>query len=173
MESSLPLRTVRLRKRSGIGAITLLLIVLVFQLTVLPDTLGMKILGRAFNAIALVSFLLAGVYALLSGRMAKVPRVYLLSVLLVVVGFAINIARSLSPESVGAASALLPWLAAIAVPYMKSFSLERSWRLYYRFMLWGSVVSAIEYAAALRLKNSQSYPPKCRPAFAQATLRRQ
>ena len=147
MESSLPLRTVPLRKRSGIGAITLLLIVLVFQLTVLPDTLGIKVLGRVFNAIALASFLLGGIYALFSGRTAKIPRVYLISVLLVVVGFAINIARSLSPESVGAASALLPWLAAIAVPYMKSFSLERSWRLYYRFMLWGAVVSAIEYAA--------------------------
>jgi hypothetical protein len=30
---------------------------------------------------------------------------------------------------------------------MRSFNLERAWHTFYRFMLWGSVVSAIEYVA--------------------------
>ena len=147
MESSLPDRPVRLRRRAGGGAILLLLIVLVFQLTVLPDTLGIKPMGRVANAFALVWFLFAGVFALVSGRSRKASVWYLLPVWLVIVGMSINIARNLSPESLGAAGALLAWLAAASMPFLRSFNLERSWKLFYRFMLWGSAVSVLEYFA--------------------------
>ncbi len=147
MESSLPDRPVRLRRRAGGGAILLLLIVLAFQLTVLPDTLGMKPVSRVANAFALVCFLLAGLYALVSGRSRKASVWYVLPVWLIIAGMSINVARNLSPESVGAAGALLAWLAAVSIPFLRSFNLERSWKLFYRFMLWASVVSVLEYFA--------------------------
>ena len=84
---------------------------------------------------------------LLGGRASRAPRIYLVSLLLVIAGLAINIVRSLSPESVGAAGALIAWVAALSVPFMKSFDLERVWRLFYRFMLWASIISIIEYVA--------------------------
>lgn len=139
-----------MRKPEGRAVMALLLIVLVFQLTVLPDTLGITAIARVFNAIALVWLFFAGVNALLGGRAGrpgKAPRVYLVSVLMVIVGISVNISRSLSPESLGAAGALLAWLATIAVPFMKGYDIERSWKLFYRFMLWGSAVSLMEYAA--------------------------
>jgi hypothetical protein len=139
----------RSRARSGRGVLTLMLIVLVFQTTVLPDTLGMKSLARVFNAFELFVFLLGALLALASGRVSRAPRFFVVSVLLALVGCTINILRNLTPESLGATASLLPWIAALSVPFMRSFDIKRAWALFYRFMLWGSSVSALEYAAVM------------------------
>ena len=109
---------------------SLLLIVLVFQVTVLPDTLDMRSLSRVVNAIALACFVLAGGYTLLSGRAAKAPPTYVLAMLLVIAGISINVGRGLSSGSLGAAGALLASTAAISVPFMRSFDIKRSWRVF-------------------------------------------
>ena len=147
MESSVPSGSIRMRRRPGNGACLLLFIVLVFQLSILPDTLGIKPLGRVFNALALAAFLGLAVIAFARGHMGRVAGLYVVPVLLVVVGISINVARNLSVESLGAASALLPWLAALSVPFMRSLDTEQAWRIFYRFMLAASIVSALEYAA--------------------------
>jgi hypothetical protein len=147
VESSLPRRAVQVRRRARWGATVLLLIVLVFQASILADTLHLRAVGRAFNALTLASFILIAAIAMLGGRARKTSGIYLTAVLLVALGCSINVGRNLSAESIGAAGALLPWFGALAVPFMRSYDLERSWRIFYRFMLWGSIISAIEYAA--------------------------
>ena len=66
---------------------------------------------------------------------------------LVLAGYAINILRSVDLQSIGRLGMLLPWLAALSVPLMKSYSLEASWLLFYRFMLISSAISCVEYWA--------------------------
>jgi hypothetical protein len=146
MESSVPSGSIRVRRRPGNGAWLLLFIVLVFQLSVLPDTLGIKPLGRVFNALAVAAFLGLAVIAFARGNMWRVAGLYVVPVLLVVAGISLNLARSISAGSVAAASALLPWLAALSVPFMRSLDTAQAWRIFYRFMLVASIVSALEYA---------------------------
>jgi hypothetical protein len=147
MESNLPRRPVRIRKRAGNGATVLLLIVIVFQLTVLADTMGMKGLGRIANFTALLWFAGAAAAAVVTGRAAAASRIYLASVLLIIIGSTINIARSLSLESLSTVGSLLCWLAAIAIPFLPSFDLERAWKLFYRFMVGAAILALVEYAA--------------------------
>jgi hypothetical protein len=125
----------------------LLLVVLIFQLSVLPDTLGLRAVGRVLNASALVCFLLIGGHALASGRAFRAPPTYLAAILLLITGLSINIARNLSPESIRAAGSLLPFAAALGVPFLKRLDVARCWRIFYRFMLVASIVAALEYAA--------------------------
>lgn len=146
MESSLPRRAVRLRKR-GIGPAQVLMgIAIVFQLTVLSDTMNMHGLSRAMNSVSLLVFAAAGAMTLADGRAMRSSRVYLSAVLLVIAGQSINIARSLSFESLSTAGSLLAWMAAVSVPYLRSYRLDGAWKLFYRFMVAASVLALVEYA---------------------------
>lgn len=129
----------------------LLLLVLVFQVSLLPDILGMRGTARVANAIALVTFLVASLVAALRVQHRTVSAaVFLLFVVpagLVLLGYSINILRSVDLQTMGRLGMLLPWLAALSVPFMKSYSLEKSWLVFYRFMFISSAVSCVEYWA--------------------------
>lgn len=134
-------------KISVSGTSVLLLLVLVFQSSVLPDTLGLKSTGRALNAIILAAFAVLALAALFHAKIRKSSLYVVIPSGLVLVGYSINALRSVTTETLGFAGALLPWLAVISVPFMKSFDLARSWLFFFRFMLICALVSLVEYAA--------------------------
>lgn len=125
----------------------LLLIVMVFQLSMLPDILGLRGTARAANAVALLAFLVMALRVDYRRVSAAVFLLFILPAGLVLAGYSINILRSVDLQSIGRLGMLLPWLAALSVPLMKSYSLEASWLLFYRFMLVSSAISCVEYWA--------------------------
>jgi hypothetical protein len=125
----------------------LLLSQLIFQLSVLPDTLYLRLVSRVINAGTLVVLAIFAFDAIAKNRIRKASPWVVVPSALVFVGYLINVSRSLSPETLGYVSVLTPWLAVLSVPFMKSFNLERCWSLFYRFMLLTSVVSLVEYGA--------------------------
>ncbi|MCX6545097.1 MAG: hypothetical protein NTV05_11895 [Acidobacteria bacterium] len=125
----------------------LLLLVLIFQTSLLPDILGLRGTARVANAIALSAFLIMILGANYRRVSESVFFFFLLPAGLVLLGYAINILRSLDSQALGRLGMLLPWCAALSVPFMPSYSLAASWLVFYRFMLISSVISCVEYWA--------------------------
>jgi hypothetical protein len=125
----------------------LLLIVLVFQVSLLPVILNMRGTARVANAIALATFMVMALRANYRRVSAAVFFFFVLPAGLVLVGYAINVLRSVDLQTIGRLGMLLPWCAALSVPFMESYSLEASWLVFYRFMLISSAVSCVEYWA--------------------------
>jgi hypothetical protein len=120
---------------------------LVFQLSVLPDILHLNFLSRIVNVLTLAIFAAWSLRVLAGKQPPGVLTLYCLPCILVIVGFTVNIARSVSLEALSHVALVLPWLAALSVPFVRPFDCERYWRLYYRFMMVVAVVSIAEFAA--------------------------
>ncbi|MBA3656427.1 MAG: hypothetical protein H0W69_03640 [Gemmatimonadaceae bacterium] len=133
--------------RSVSAAQALMLASLVFQTTVLPDTLDIHSISRVANLVIMVVFFALSLRVFLRGRMRKLPLFYFAPIALILVAYSINILRSLSVETIGYVAGLLPWLAGLSVPFLKSYSLDDSWKLFFRFMVFFSVIALIEFAA--------------------------
>lgn len=125
----------------------LLMEVLVFQMSVLPDTLELKSASRILNLGALTVFSVLALKALFQGRTRRASLFFVIPVALVLMGYSANFIRTFGVDHLGIAGILLPWTAALSVPFMRSFSLKKSWALFYRFMLGFSLLSCIEYGA--------------------------
>ena len=125
----------------------MLVLCVVFQLTILPTTLGIKPVSMLVNAGLLVGFALSA--ALITTKRRVPPAVmffYLMPLTVALLGYGINFARSLTPASLGSASVFMPFLAAMSVPFLKGYDASRLWTVYYRLMLVICIVSLIEYA---------------------------
>jgi hypothetical protein len=133
-------------RRLGIWPI-LFWAVIAFQISVLPDTLGVGLMARAANSLALVLFFVCSISVLASQVSERVFVLYCLPVLLIIVGYLTNILRSANLEALSYLGLLIPWFAALSVPFTKGFDAERYWRLFHGFMLVASVIALLEYVA--------------------------
>jgi hypothetical protein len=122
-------------------------VVAIFQVSILPDTLGIGLVSRVVNTLTLVG-LLACSLGYLAGRMSeRVLVFYCFPVGLIILGYLVNIVRSLSLEELPYLGLVLPWAAALSVPFTRGFDSNHYWRLFYRFMLVISIIALVEYAA--------------------------
>jgi hypothetical protein len=126
-------------------AVSMLLVALVFQISVLPDTLDIPVISRATNATALVVYMGLALRAMSRPLQVRTWVMYMLPVGLVFIGITLNILRSLGLGTVGYIGQLLPWSAALAVPFMRSYNSEDAWQAYFRFMYFFSAVALVEY----------------------------
>jgi hypothetical protein len=133
-----------MRKGIGSPAQWLLILVLLFQVSILSDTLAIKVIARAANLVALVAML---GFVIFHRKPKTVSKIVAIPIALVFIGYAANVLRNASVETIGYAGMLLPWIAALAVPFVKSHDLEASWRLFFRFMFIFASISCVEYAA--------------------------
>lgn len=125
----------------------LLIAVLIFQVSVIPDSLGIKPLGRLVNILTLLSFLMMMMSAMTQNNPVTVFFYYITPILFILIGFAINLSRSLNIEALGWFSILLPWIAALSVPFHEKLSVSKSWEIFYRFLLISTVITLFEYIA--------------------------
>lgn len=125
----------------------MLVSVLMFQLTVLPDTLNIQPLARLVNT--LILFVLAVGFCLLISkkRPTAVILYYSLPLILIILGYSINFMLALSSDTLGQAGKLLPYLGALTIPFLKKHDLAKCWNIFYVFMFWTVVIGIFEYAA--------------------------
>jgi hypothetical protein len=135
--------------RAGYASVcdVLFWIVLVFQVSILPDVLGIGFIARIANIFAVLVFLVGALGMLSAKRSQRVLYFYVFPIMLVIAGYAINILRSGRIEALSHFGLILPWFAALSVPFILRFDYERYWRLFYRFMIVVSVVALVEYGA--------------------------
>jgi hypothetical protein len=133
-------------RRLGIWPI-LFWAVIAFQITVLPDTLGVGSMARVVNTLVLALFFVCSISVLASQISERVLVFYCLPILLITVGYLANVLRSANLEALSYLGLIIPWFAALSVPFTKGFDAERYWRLFYRFMLVASVIALVEYVA--------------------------
>jgi len=122
-------------------------IVLVFQVSILPDVLGVTVLARIANALVLILFFMCALSVLTRRMSERVAQFYVFPILLVILGYVLNIARSGHIDALSHLGLVLPWLGALSVPFMRGVSWERYWLSFYRFMVVVSVIALVEYAA--------------------------
>jgi hypothetical protein len=128
-------------------ATKLLVVVLVFQVSVLPDTLGITLIGRGVNALVVLLFVLSLLIVAPRRRIARHSLILLIPSAVILLSMAQNIIRGMTASTLGLIAALVPWLAVLTVPFMRSFDLDRAWLTFYRFMLVFSIVALVEFAA--------------------------
>ena len=133
-------------RRLGIWPI-LFWVVIAFQISVLPDTLGVGSMARVANTLALILFLVCSMSVLASQVSEQVFVFYCLPILMIAVGYLANVLRSANLEALSYLGLVIPWFAALSVPFTKGFDAERYWRLFYGFMLVACVIALLEYAA--------------------------
>ncbi|MBI5141407.1 MAG: O-antigen ligase family protein [Nitrospirae bacterium] len=121
--------------------------VLIFQVSVIPDSLGIKPVGRVANVIILSTFFALMISAMARNKHVAVYNYYIAPILLIVIGYTINILRSFNIEALGWFSILLPWMAALSIPFNKKLDVSKSWDIYYQFMLITTVITVFEYIA--------------------------
>jgi len=124
-----------------------LLSVLIFQISVIPDTLNIKPLARLINALVLLVLSMFLIFTINNKREKPILLYYSLPVLLVVCGYSINFILALSDSSLGQAGKLLPWIGALTIPFFKKIDVEKSWKVFYIFMFWSVLISLVEYFA--------------------------
>jgi len=121
--------------------------VLIFQVSVIPDTLDIKVLSRAVNIVVLC---ILGLLMFLNIK-KKLPKsvvfLYIFPVSLIILGYSINFLMALDVNSFGQASKLLPWIAIISIPYFVAANIALYWKLFYRFVLFFVTISLVEYFA--------------------------
>jgi hypothetical protein len=122
-------------------------IVMAFQVTILSTTLQIELLGRLANVLTLGIFGLCALGVLVRKHSERVLFFYCFPMLLLVTGYSVNILRSGHIEAMSHVGLLLPWLAALSVPFMRGFDWRRFWKFYYVFMLAVSMIGLLEYAA--------------------------
>lgn len=118
----------------------------IFQLTVLPETLNVKFLGRLVNAALLLVFSGLFLFGAMQVRVKiRVMLLYIMPIFVIIIGFVINLSRGIGFENVGYVSILLPYLAGISLPFLKRFDISRAWEIYYWIMIVLCGISVIEY----------------------------
>jgi ABC-type multidrug transport system fused ATPase/permease subunit len=133
-------------RRLGIWPI-LFWAVIAFQISVLPDTLGVGLMARAANSLALVLLFVCSISVLASQVSERVLVLYCLPIVLIIVGYLTNVLRSANLEALSYLGLIIPWFAALSVPFTKGFDAERYWRLFHGFMLVASIIALLEYVA--------------------------
>jgi hypothetical protein len=122
--------------------------VIAFQLTVLPDTLGITGLSRIVNVLLLALLFTCAVSTIATMRSERVQVFYCFPVALVVAGYFVNILLSATNlDALGYLGLTVPWLAALSVPFSRNFDVDRYWRYFYRFMIVASIIAVVEYTA--------------------------
>lgn len=122
-------------------------LVITCQATVLPATLGLGVLSRIANAAVLTLFAAGMLLALARRLPEKVMVFYVLPAFMLTLGYVINIARSGNSEALGSLGLVVPWLAALCVPFVRGLDWKRYWRYFHHFMFWASVIALLEFAA--------------------------
>ena len=125
----------------------MLLSVLMFQLTVLPDTLSIHSLARLVNALILFVLVISFCLFITNKRPTQVMLYYFLPLMLIILGYSINLILALSPDTVGQAGKLLPYVGALTIPFLKKHDLAKCWKFFYVFMFWTVVIGICEYVA--------------------------
>ena len=120
---------------------------LIFQVSIIPDSLNIRSIGRIVNIVILLILFSLLIWTLRHKESKKTILFYKLPIIIILVGYSINLIRSVDINSPGIVSIMLPWLAAITIPYVGSYSIEKSWRIFYSFMLITTIISLIEYYA--------------------------
>ena len=120
---------------------------LIFQISVIPETLNLKVLGRVINILVLFVLLILFIYAIHLKKYTQVTIFYVIPVSLVLFGYFLNLLRSMDINSLRYTYILLPWLAAIAIPFDASLNTEKAWNIFYIFILITTTISLIEYCA--------------------------
>jgi hypothetical protein len=121
--------------------------VIAFQLTVLPDTLGIPAMSRVVNVLLLALLFTCAVTTLTGMRSERVTVFYCLPIALVLAGYFVNILLSANLDAFGYLGLAVPWLAALSVPFSRNFDPDRYWRYFYRFMIVASIIAVVEYTA--------------------------
>jgi hypothetical protein len=121
--------------------------VIAFQLTVLPDTLGVPVLSRVANVLLLALLFTCAVSTITGLRSERVTVFYCLPIALVLVGYFLNILLSANLDALGYLGVTIPWLAALSVPFSRNFDPDRYWKYFYRFMIVASIIAIVEYTA--------------------------
>ena len=125
----------------------MLLGVLVFQIATFTDTLNIHLLGRLVNALILLVLVVSLCVLINNKRRKTILLYYSLPLMLVLLGHSINFIMSLTPDALGQASKLLPYLGALTIPFFRKHDLARCWNIFYVFMLWTAVICIFEYIA--------------------------
>tara|TARA_R110001583_G_scaffold169781_1_gene322981 strand:- start:18108 stop:19355 length:1248 start_codon:yes stop_codon:yes gene_type:complete len=125
----------------------LMLAILIFQVSVLPDTLNMKLLARVANALILVMLLIWVFLTVNRKQSALMWSFFTLPCFLVLAGFSINFLMALSPETLGQAGKFIPWLSLLVIPFVRKANVEIFWDYFYKFMFVSISISIIEYVA--------------------------
>ena len=128
-------------------ASSILLGALIFQVSIISDALGIKMIGRGVNALILLALASLLIRTINQKRPARVVLLYVLPIVFIMLGYALNMLTSLEFESFGTAYIFLPWLAALSIPFLASSNVETYWKIFYRFMLVTIVISVMEYFA--------------------------
>jgi hypothetical protein len=130
-----------------IGLVFLLLGVLVFQISVIPDTLNVKIAARLFNAGLLLYLFFMAIFILMRNKSVSFLFYFVTPSLLIILGYIINLSMSFSVDKIGQAGKLLPWLSVIVIPFLVKGHEEKVWSIFYKFVLLTSLISLVEYVA--------------------------
>lgn len=130
-----------------LGIVFLLLGVLVFQISVIPDTLNVKIAARLFNAGLLLFLFIMALVVLIKNKSAKFFLYFIAPSILIILGYLINLSISFNLGKIGQASKLLPWLSVIVVPIVIKNYLEEVWSIFHKFVFITCLVSLVEYVA--------------------------
>ena len=128
-------------------------LVIVFQLTALKFMWDMTSVARCVNAVLFIVLLYLLFAKSLTGKYSTGIWVqYMLPGLLLTFGILLNIVlnihQSHSLRVLAYLGFIFPWLCYLIIPYwMKrcEYPLERIWRFFYLFMLWGTTLSLIDY----------------------------
>lgn len=128
----------------------LLILILLFQLSMIKYVFGISILSTAVNLLMLILF--SALAAISVGRRVFPMSVwggYIIPGLLVYLGFLLNITLNLISDFgvVGYFGLLLPWAAYLSIPFLirDAGDSQNIWRFFYRFMYVFSVIGVFEY----------------------------
>jgi hypothetical protein len=121
--------------------------VIAFQLTVLPDTLGVPVMSRVVNVLLLALLFTCAASTITRTHSERVTVFYCLPCVLVAAGYFLNVLLSANLDALGYLGLTIPWLAALSVPFSRNFDPDRYWRYFYRFMIVASIIAIVEYTA--------------------------
>jgi hypothetical protein len=83
-------------------------------------------------------------YCILNSLQPHIWLTYVFPSFLIIIGFLLNIFRSVDFESFGYFGSLIPWFAFLSVPFLIRDSGLDMWRYYYYFMLFATVIGLLE-----------------------------
>lgn len=120
---------------------------LIFQVSIIPDSLNIRAVSRVVNIITLFTFLGLCIGTMNHKKDLKILLFYIYPIVFILFGFAINLLRNLDIELLRYSGIMLPWLAAFSIPFVPSFNTEKAWNIFYIFMIFTTIISLIEYFA--------------------------
>ncbi|EKD45865.1 MAG: hypothetical protein ACD_69C00103G0001, partial [uncultured bacterium] len=122
---------------------------LLFQLSVIKFNLDIAVYGKIFNVV--FAIILGILFICVKRRISKkIMLFYVIPAGCILIGYFANLTLEffIGTASISAkflhTSRMLPWLAALSVPFVR-FNIEKMWRAYYLFMLVVTVIGLVEY----------------------------